>query len=110
MIEIMQRNLLILVVMSGILAAPFLCDAGVTVHECHCETVECCADEAACEPDPCDDVYKDTRQNEDTVDDPGTAATVQVGTVLPASSPFPSPSATCDCDQSIPDRTLPLLI
>ena len=41
----------------SILVVPLLCTAGITEHDCICVSTECCAEEASCEPDPCDVVY-----------------------------------------------------
>ena len=41
----------------GFLATPLLCDAGVAVHQCVCDSTECCADEDACELDACGFLY-----------------------------------------------------
>ena len=54
----MRESILILVIVGGVLAAPVLCLAGVAAHECVCDPVECCDEEAFCEQDPCDDAYQ----------------------------------------------------
>jgi hypothetical protein len=54
----MLRAAFVLVVVGGLFAAPLLCDVGVAAHACACDSADCCAEEAACELDTCDDVYK----------------------------------------------------
>lgn len=108
----MQRTIMILTIVASILAAPFLCDAGVTAHECHCDSVECCPDEGtSCEPDPCDDVYKETREK--TTDNDSVDAVVSHDIVLHlAAAVLPNATARCDSggNPPFPDSDLPLRI
>ena len=110
--KIMQRTILIFAIVAGILTAPFLCDAGVTAHECHCDSVECCTDEgAACEPDPCDDVYKGTRQIQAPIDAIALAGVVIDASVAPTSdSTKMSQTLGFGGNQPFPDSDLPLRV
>jgi hypothetical protein len=62
----MREAILIIAIVGGVLAAPLLCASGVAEHECVCDPVDCCDEEAFCEQDPCDDAYQreNGRQNE----------------------------------------------
>ena len=57
-VRTMLRTLCVLVVVGSLLATPLLCDSGFAEHECVCVSTDCCAEEAACELDTCDDGYK----------------------------------------------------
>jgi len=108
----MQRTILILTILIGILTAPSLCDAGVTAHDCHCEAVACCEDEgAACEPDPCDDVYNDTRQSSRSMDDLAIAIDLHEvdSRVVNAASRMTTEHIPLD-DQPFPASDLPLRV
>jgi hypothetical protein len=63
----MRRITFIATLICGILVVPLLCGAGITDHECICDSVECCPEGSTCEPDPCGDAYQASRQNHQPV-------------------------------------------
>ncbi len=108
----MSRATFAIVLVGSILVVPLLCTAGVTEHDCICVPTQCCAEEASCEPDPCDVVYaKECRREKDhdatTVIMPPLAgvAALATGEGIPAASG----RDTC-CNLPFPYSDLPLRI
>jgi len=107
----MQRAILILTLVGGILAAPLLCGAGVTAHECICDSTACCAEETTCEPDPCSDVYKEGRQKHLPMADTAQVSLLVGVEVSPAmESPRVMFAQETGGNKPFPDSDLPLLI
>ena len=107
----MRRTTFILALVCGILAAPLLCDAGITAHECVCDVTECCDDEATCELDPCDVVYekKDLRTQDRTVSN--ARVPVSTGATVSAADDAKPPSAQdTRVSRPFPPGDLPLRI
>ena len=105
----MKQSLLILVLATVTIAAPVLCDAGITAHECHCEEGGCCAEGTACEADPCDDVRQELR----FVHDPSERVTADRPAVIMLAPPpwLASSLETTDQNGAAPpyaDGNLPL--
>lgn len=108
----MRPAILILTFVGGILAAPLLCTAGVTEHECVCDSVECCAEEATCELDPCDAVYQGKDRREQDHISVGVLAPLAIRVeVLPEDeSPTGPPLLRISGNRPFPDSDLPLRI
>ena len=98
----MREAILILAIVGGVLAAPVLCTAGVTEHECVCADTDCCDKEVICEQDPCDDAYQ--RENGRRQD---------LGTTIAAALPLAGVADTtvghdyCALPAKPPSRNLP---
>jgi len=107
----MQHAILIVTLAIGILAAPLLCDAGVTAHECVCDSTECCGDEVTCEPDPCGDVFGGIRQVHEPTSDIVTASFSTGIEALSSSEPLPTALIQdTGGNRPFPDSDVPLRI
>ena len=111
-IVMMSRTVFVIALVGGILALPLLCIAGVTEHDCVCVSVECCAEETTCEPDPCNAIYEKKDRREPDPD--GVPAIVPPLSGISASVIVDGPAAastqdTC-CNLPFPDSDLPLRI
>ena len=96
----------------GILAAPLLCDAGVTEHECVCDSEECCADETSCELDPCEVVYERKDPREQAPPSAGVLLPILIGVDASPASTYQAVTSFQDTrvDRPFPDSDLPLRI
>ncbi len=103
----MRRPIFILAFVGGVLVAPLLCDAGVSLHACICESTECCVKEATCELDRCDVLYKKDDPIATSVLAPVLIA-VEVSTA--SESPATLPVQPVFGNRPFPDSDLPLLI
>jgi hypothetical protein len=108
----MRESILILVIVAGVLAAPILCAVGVAAHECVCDPVDCCDEEAFCEQDPCDDGYQRENGRQNELETAGAALRYMAGVEHTADghghlAPSASPPSR---NLPYPDSDLPLRI
>ena len=108
----MWRVTFVLALASGVIAAPLLCDAGVLVHECICNSTDCCVEEVTCDLDPCDDVYKtEGWRKQDPVTNTVLALLMIGVEVSPeGENPTTPPVQRISVNRPFPDSDLPLRI
>ena len=105
---LLRRVTFMLTLICGFIATPLLCDAGVAVHECVCDSMECCADEDSCELDTCGFLFMRDDWNIPAPISASVMPAILVGFEAPTAAPEPAYLPTRSTDnRPFPKSDLP---